>query len=222
VKRPLRKLDRRASSPGGQFPTTPLLRGYRNLDKLAISATAYNSGVQGGLCFEILAVEPEKIYERRGRIQRKSGHINKELFHHPDAVRIPESVFSGLVGAFRMAHAKFNYYGPTEYQREDIFRLRNELTATAEAASSSAFIGFRVKHTMCRASSRWPSRRYRRDSRCWSSAYRPRHWRSFREDPGKWRFMTLARRGVGHRQSGWVQAQMARHPLYAWLLSGPR
>ena len=89
------------------------------------------------LCFEILAVEPEKIYERRGRIQRITGHINRELFHHPDALRIPESMFSGLVEVFSLAHAKFNYYGPTEYQRDDIPRLCKELAATVGAASTS-------------------------------------------------------------------------------------
>lgn len=90
----------------------------------------------GDLYFEILAVEPERIYERRGRVQRIVG-VNRELFHHPDAMRIPESVFSRFVAAFRIAHPKFNYFGPTEYNREDTLRLCNELRATPWDARES-------------------------------------------------------------------------------------
>jgi len=90
----------------------------------------------GDLYFEILAVEPERIYELRGRVQRIVG-INRELFHHPDAMRIPESVFSSFVAAFRIAHPKFNYFGPTEYNSEDTLRLCNELRATPLDARES-------------------------------------------------------------------------------------
>ncbi len=79
-----------------------------------------------GLCFSILAVESDKIYQRRGRIQRKAG-IDPQWFNHADAIRVPESVFSKFSDAFRAAHDEFNYYGPTEYKGEEITRLCNEL-----------------------------------------------------------------------------------------------
>lgn len=79
-----------------------------------------------GLCFKILAVESDKIYERRGRIQRKAG-IHPQWHHQADAIRVPESAFTGLSDAFRTAHAEFNYYGPTEFKGEEIARLCNEL-----------------------------------------------------------------------------------------------
>jgi hypothetical protein len=81
-----------------------------------------------GLYFEILAVESDKVYERRGRIQRIAG-IDRQWFHHADAVRVPESVFARFSGTFRSAHPEFNYYGPTEYKGQDILRLCNELRA---------------------------------------------------------------------------------------------
>lgn len=78
------------------------------------------------LTFDILAVASDQIYERRGRVQRIVG-IRSEWFHHPDALRIPESVFNRFSEAFSSAHAKFNYYGPTEYSGEQIRRLCKEL-----------------------------------------------------------------------------------------------
>jgi len=81
-----------------------------------------------GLYFSILAVESEMVYERRGRIQRKAG-IHPQWHHHPDAVRVPESVFSRFSDAFRMAHPGFNYYGPTEYKDQETARLCTELRA---------------------------------------------------------------------------------------------
>jgi hypothetical protein len=53
-----------------------------------------------GLYFEILAVESAAIYERRGRIQRVGG-IDKRWFHHPDAIRVPESTFAKFHDVFR-------------------------------------------------------------------------------------------------------------------------
>lgn len=79
-----------------------------------------------GLHFEILAVESDLIYERRGRIQRKVG-IRSRWFHHADAIRVPESVFSRFSHAFRTAHPAFNYYGPTEYKGLETARLCTEL-----------------------------------------------------------------------------------------------
>jgi hypothetical protein len=79
-----------------------------------------------GLYFEILAVESELICERRGRIQRKAG-IHSQWFNHPDAIRVPESVFCGFSNAFRTAYPAFNYYGPTEYKGQATTRLCNEL-----------------------------------------------------------------------------------------------
>ena len=66
-----------------------------------------------GLYFDILAVESDKIYEPRGRIQRIVG-IHPQWFHHPGAIRVPESVFSRFCQEFRNSHPRFNYYGPTE------------------------------------------------------------------------------------------------------------
>jgi hypothetical protein len=76
--------------------------------------------------FSILAVESDLVYERRGRIQRKAG-IHPKWFRHPDAIRIPESVFSGFSGAFKAASPDFNYYGPTEYKSQQLERLCTEL-----------------------------------------------------------------------------------------------
>lgn len=81
-----------------------------------------------GLCFSILAVESDKVYERRGRIQRKAG-IHPQWHHHPDAIRVSELVFSRFSDAFRTAHPKFNYYGPTEYKGEEIAQLCYQLRA---------------------------------------------------------------------------------------------
>jgi hypothetical protein len=80
------------------------------------------------LSIELLVVEPEKIYERRGRVQRIVG-IRRELYHHPDALSVPEHIFSFFVNAFRAAHQNFNYYGYTEYGAQDILRLSKELMA---------------------------------------------------------------------------------------------
>jgi len=77
--------------------------------------------------FDILAVDSDLIYERRGRIQREGG-IHPQWFHHPDAIRVPESVFSDFSSAFRDSHPAFNYYGPTEYSDQEITRLCHELT----------------------------------------------------------------------------------------------
>jgi len=52
-------------------------------------------------------------------------------------MRIPESVFSSFVAAFRIAHPRFNYFGPTEYNHEDTLSLCNELTATPWGARES-------------------------------------------------------------------------------------
>jgi hypothetical protein len=98
--------------------------------------SSVNTMQEDGLYFEILAVEPEKVYERRGRVQRIVG-INRELFHHADAICVPESVFSKFIQAFRAAHPKFNYFGPTEYKRHDTVRLCSELRATPWAAPTS-------------------------------------------------------------------------------------
>ena len=81
-----------------------------------------------GLCFSILAVDSDQVYERRGRIQRKA-RIHPQWHHHADAIRVPESLFSKFSDAFRTAHPEFNYYGPTEYQGEEIARLCYELRA---------------------------------------------------------------------------------------------
>ena len=81
-----------------------------------------------GLCFSILAVESDQVYERRGRIQRKAG-IHPQWHHHADAIRVPEAMFSRFSDAFRTAHPEFNYYGPTEYKGEAIARLCYELRA---------------------------------------------------------------------------------------------
>jgi len=79
-----------------------------------------------GLNFSILAVESDMVYERRGRIQRKAG-IRPQWLHHPDVLRVPESVFSIFSDAFHTAHPMFNYYGPTEYKGQEIARLCTEL-----------------------------------------------------------------------------------------------
>jgi hypothetical protein len=81
-----------------------------------------------GLFFSILAVESDKIYERRGRIQRKAG-IHPQWHRHADAIRVPEAVFSRFSDAFRTTHPKFNYYGPTEYKGEEIAQLCCQLKA---------------------------------------------------------------------------------------------
>ncbi|HYZ84867.1 MAG TPA: hypothetical protein VE621_10705 [Bryobacteraceae bacterium] len=80
------------------------------------------------LYFTILAVETDMVYERRGRIQRKVG-IHPQWHHHPDALRVPESVFSEFRDAFRTAHPEFNYYGPTEYTGHETAQLCRELRA---------------------------------------------------------------------------------------------
>jgi hypothetical protein len=79
-----------------------------------------------GLFFNILAVPPDQIYERRGRIRRKGG-IQPQWFHHPEAVRVPEFLFSRFSTAFRKAHPVFNYYGPTEFKDDQIAILCSEL-----------------------------------------------------------------------------------------------
>lgn len=79
-----------------------------------------------GLHFDILALESDLIWERRGRVQRKAG-IRPQCFHHPDAIRVSESVFSSFSDAFRSAHPAFNYYGPTEYKSTETTRLLCEL-----------------------------------------------------------------------------------------------
>lgn len=84
-----------------------------------------------GLYFEILAVESDKIYERRGRIQRIAG-IDRQWFHHADAICVPESVLARFGAAFSSTHPKFNYYGPTEYRGQDILRLCNELRGVVQ------------------------------------------------------------------------------------------
>jgi hypothetical protein len=81
-----------------------------------------------GLHFDILSLEPDTIWERRGRVQRKAG-IRAQWFHHPDAVRVPEPVFSNFSNAFRVANPAFNYYGPTEYTNQETARLCCELRA---------------------------------------------------------------------------------------------
>lgn len=90
-----------------------------------------------GLHFDILALESDAIWERRGRVQRKAG-IRAQWFHHPDAVRVPESVFSRFSGAFRIAHPAFNYYGPTEYTNQETTRLCCELKAGSWTTDSGA------------------------------------------------------------------------------------
>ncbi len=90
-----------------------------------------------GLYFEILAVKSEKIYERRGRIQRISG-VDRHWYHHADAIRVPESAFAKLSGAFRSANPRFNYYGPTEYKSQDILLLCDELKSSVQVETEEA------------------------------------------------------------------------------------
>lgn len=87
----------------------------------------------GGPYFEFLVVEPELIYVRRG-IRRKVG-IQPQWHHHPDAIRISESVFERFSDAFRASHSGFNYYGPTEYDTESTTRLCDQLSIRAGQAS---------------------------------------------------------------------------------------
>lgn len=86
-----------------------------------------------GLHFNILTVDSDMIYARRGRIQRKA-RIHPQWFHHPDALRVPESVFSRFSDAFRTAHPAFNYYGGTEYKAQETTLLCNEPKAGSWAA----------------------------------------------------------------------------------------
>lgn len=79
-----------------------------------------------GLYFDLLAVAPGEIYERRGCVQRIAG-IHPRWFRHPDAVRVPKDVFSVFRGAFQAANPQFHYYGPTEYDGSGIIRLLREL-----------------------------------------------------------------------------------------------
>lgn len=78
--------------------------------------------------FDILAVNPEELYERRGTVRRIVG-LRQEWFNHPNALRIPEELFSSLHDAFRRVHPEFNYYGPTEYRGSAISELQRELRA---------------------------------------------------------------------------------------------
>ncbi len=88
------------------------------------------------LAFELLVVAPENIYERRGRVQRVVG-IRSELHHHPEALSVPESIFSFFTESFRIANQDFNYYGYTEYRPQDLLRLSNELKANTERFSEN-------------------------------------------------------------------------------------
>ena len=81
-----------------------------------------------GLFFDILAVESESVYARRGQVQRIAG-VQPQWFHHPDALRIQEPEFSKFTAAFRLAHPNFNYNGPTEYKAQQISQLCVELKA---------------------------------------------------------------------------------------------
>jgi len=75
-----------------------------------------------GLYVEILAAESERLYERRGRVQRIVG-ISPQWLHHPDAIRVWEPVFAVFSNAFRATRPRFNYYGPTEYRGQEIVDL---------------------------------------------------------------------------------------------------
>jgi hypothetical protein len=81
-----------------------------------------------GPFFDFLVVNEEEIWERRGRVQRVVG-IKQEYFHHPEALRVPDSVVGIVVIAFKRSHPEFYFWGPTVYRGEELDRLIAELRA---------------------------------------------------------------------------------------------
>jgi hypothetical protein len=83
-----------------------------------------------GPYFDFLSLASGVCWDRPGR----RAQIRDEFFHHPDAVRIQESIVSAFSGCLRHAHASFNYYGPTEYQGGNLSALISGLLAWRAAA----------------------------------------------------------------------------------------
>lgn len=84
----------------------------------------------GGPYFDFLVVNKDEYWERRGKVNRIAG-IKAEYFHRKDFLRIQDCVISIFVNAFQSAHSKFNYYGYTIYNSEDMRRLVDELELQA-------------------------------------------------------------------------------------------
>lgn len=72
-----------------------------------------------GPYFEFLVLENDEYWQRSGKIQRKNG-IKQEYFHHPDALRIQDSIIGLISDCFRKSHPSFNFYGPTEFRNENL------------------------------------------------------------------------------------------------------
>jgi hypothetical protein len=88
-----------------------------------------------GPYFSFLLVEPDEIWERRGRVGRIVG-IKSEYHHHPDALTLPDCLISLVIFSFEKAHPKFNYYGYTVYEAENLERLIEVLQFQVEAIES--------------------------------------------------------------------------------------
>jgi len=88
-----------------------------------------------GPYFDFLIVEKDKLWERRGRVQRVVG-IKSEYFHHPQALRLPDCVISIFVEALKLSHEKFFYHGDTIYEAAQLTNLIAQLQSQIERIKS--------------------------------------------------------------------------------------
>ena len=80
-----------------------------------------------GPYFDFLVLTNDEYWQRSGKIQRKNA-IKQEYFHHPDALRIQDSIIGLIYDCFNKSHPSFNYYGPTEYRNDNLNELLNHLS----------------------------------------------------------------------------------------------
>lgn len=84
-----------------------------------------------GPYFKFLVLPVDTAWERIGRSQRRGG-IRQELFHHPDALRVPNCILGALAPAFISSYPQFHYYGPTEYAGEPLASLIAQLIQSVQ------------------------------------------------------------------------------------------
>ena len=94
-----------------------------------------------GPYFDFLVYPAGECWESRRGKQQYS--VRKECFHHPNALRVQDSIVSVFIKSFEGASSQFNYYGPTEYREpelDDLRGLMNERIDTLNHCSDSGEI----------------------------------------------------------------------------------
>ncbi len=83
-----------------------------------------------GPYFDFLIYPVDECWEwRRGKKQHS---LKRECFHHPQSLRIQECIVSVYSKAFYNAAERFNYYGPTEYKRDELTNLHAFIAQSIE------------------------------------------------------------------------------------------